>query len=150
MDTQHLQRLFNYDEWANLEVLRVLRSSSTEKSQKLLGHILSAERLWLERLQQKPPSQAVWPELPLEQCEKEIKGLAAEWKRRLRTADLDRQVNYKNTKGEPWTSREEDILLHVITHSTYHRGQIAADLRAAGVQPAYTDFIHGVRQGLIE
>jgi len=38
----------------------------------------------------------------------------------------------------------------VITHSTYHRGQIAADLRAAGVQPAYTDFIHGVRQGLIE
>ncbi len=150
MDTQHLQRLFNYDEWANLEVLRVLRSSATERSQKLLAHILSAERLWLERLQQKPPSRAVWPELPLDQCEKEINDLAAEWKRRLQTADLDRQVTYKNTKGEPWTSREEDILLHVITHSTYHRGQIAAELRAAGVQPAYTDFIHGVRQGLIE
>jgi len=151
MDTQHLQRLFNYDEWANLEVLQVLRSSRTEKSQKLLAHILSAERLWLERLQQRPPSGAVWPELALEQCEKEIRDLAAEWKRRLQSgADLDRRVTYKNSKGEPWTSREEDILLHVITHSTYHRGQIAADLRAAGVQPAYTDFIHGVRQGLIE
>ncbi len=151
MDTQHLQRLFNYDEWANLEVLRVLRTSSTEKSQKLLAHILSAERLWLERLQQKPQSRAVWPELALGECEKEIRDLAAEWRRRLQGgADLNREVSYKNSKGEPWTSREEDILLHVITHSAYHRGQIAADLRAAGFQPAYTDFIHGVRQGLIE
>lgn len=150
METRSLQHLFNYDEWANLEVLRILRSSATERSQKLLAHILSAERLWLERLQTKPPSRPVWPELPLAECEKEIKALAAEWKRWLQTADLDRQVNYKNSKGEPWTSREEDILLHVITHSAYHRGQIAADLRAAGMQPAYTDFIHGVRQGMVE
>ena len=151
MNTQPLERLFHYDEWANLEVVRVLQSSSTEKSQKLFAHILSAERLWLERLQQKPQSRAVWPELPLDECEKEIKDLGAEWQRRLKSGeDLNRTVSYKNSKGEPWASREEDILLHVITHSAYHRGQIAADLRAAGVQPAYTDFIHGVRQGLIE
>ena len=150
MEPQSLQHLFNYDEWANLEVLRVLRSSGTERSQKLLAHILSAERLWLERLQQKPPGRAVWPELALDQCEKEIRDLATEWKRWLQTANLDLQVSYKNSKGEPWTSRAGDILLHVITHSTYHRGQIAADLRAAGVQPAYTDFIHGVRQGMVE
>lgn len=150
MESQSLQHLFNSDEWANLEVLRVLKTSATERSQKLLAHILSAERLWLERLQGKPPGRAVWPELGLDQCEKEIKDLAAEWKRRLQNADLDREAHYKNSKGEPWTSREEDILLHVITHSAYHRGQIAADLRAAGVQPAYTDFIHGVRQGMFE
>ena len=151
MDTQSLQHLFNYDEWANLEVLRVLRASSTERSQKLLAHILSAENLWLERLQQKPPTRAVWPELPLEQCEKEIKDLAAAWKRWLQKGvDLDRQVSYKNSRGEDWTSREGDILLHVITHSTYHRGQIAAELRAEGIAPASTDFIHGVRQGLVE
>ena len=149
MEPQSLQHLFNYDEWANLEVLRVLRSSATERSQKLLAHILSAERLWLERLQDKPPGRAVWPEFSLDQCEKEIKDLAAEWKRVLQSADLDREVNYKNSKGEPWTSRVGDILLHVITHSAYHRGQVAADLRAAGLQPAYTDFIHGVRQGLV-
>jgi uncharacterized damage-inducible protein DinB len=29
----------------------------------------------------------------------------------------------------------------------YHRGQIAADMRASGVEPVYTDFIHAVRQG---
>ena len=55
-----------------------------------------------------------------------------------------------NSKGEPWTSRVEDILLHVVMHSAYHRGQIASDVRASGHTPAYTDFIHCVRQGFIE
>jgi len=35
-------------------------------------------------------------------------------------------------------------------HSTYHRGQIASAVREAGGAPAYTDYIHAVRQGLIE
>lgn len=35
-------------------------------------------------------------------------------------------------------------------HSTYHRGQIAAAMRKAGATPAYTDFIHAVRQGFVE
>ena len=60
------------------------------------------------------------------------------------------QITYKNSKGEAWTSAVEDILVHVTTHSAYHRGQIAADLRAAGIQPPYTDYIHAVRQGLID
>jgi uncharacterized damage-inducible protein DinB len=151
MNTKDLQHLFNYDEWANREILTVLKKSGTDRSRKLLAHILSAERLWLERIQQKPQSSAVWPDPTLEQCEKEIDELATAWKRYLQSdADLERKVTYKNSKGEPWSSREEDILLHVITHSAYHRGQIATDLRAAGITPAYTDFIHGVRQGLVE
>jgi uncharacterized damage-inducible protein DinB len=151
MDTKDLQHLFNYDEWANREILTVLKKSGTDRSRKLLAHILSAERLWLERIQQKPQSIAVWPDPSLERCEREFDDLAASWKRYLQSeADFERTVTYKNSKGEPWSSREEDILLHVITHSAYHRGQIAADLRAAGIQPAYTDFIHGVRQGLVE
>jgi uncharacterized damage-inducible protein DinB len=44
----------------------------------------------------------------------------------------------------------EEILTHLVIHSAYHRGQIASDLRAAGQEPAYTDYIHAVRQGLLE
>ena len=43
----------------------------------------------------------------------------------------------------------EDVLLHVVMHSVYHRGQAAADVRANGGTPAYTDFIHAVRTGRI-
>jgi uncharacterized damage-inducible protein DinB len=148
---RNLRRLFTYDEWANGEVLRVLKTSATERSRKLLAHILSAERLWLERIEQRPQTLPVWPDLTLAQCEKEFADLGAKWKSYLWSAiDLGRNVAYKNSKGESWNSREEDILLHVIMHSAYHRGQIASDLRAAGFTPAYTDFIHGVRQGLVE
>ena len=68
----------------------------------------------------------------------------------LLAADLSRAVSYKNSKGEVYTSAVEDILTHVLLHSAYHRGQIASHMRANGQTPAYTDFIHGVRQGLIE
>jgi uncharacterized damage-inducible protein DinB len=41
-------------------------------------------------------------------------------------------------------------LTHVLLHSAYHRGQIASQMRGNGQTPAYTDFIHAVRQGLID
>jgi uncharacterized damage-inducible protein DinB len=63
---------------------------------------------------------------------------------------LSKSVTYKNSQGEDWTSRVEDILQHVIMHSVYHRGQIATEMRAAGLTPASTDFIHAVRQNYIE
>ena len=63
---------------------------------------------------------------------------------------LDDKVEYRNSKGESWSSSVEDILAHVLLHSAYHRGQIALQMRSSGIAPAYTDFIHAVRQGLVE
>src|SRR5207245_11475331 len=79
--------------------------------------------------------------------------LAAIWQEYFRinkSGKLAEMVSYKNTKGESWRNSVEDILMHVVMHSAYHRGQIAADMRAAGHSPAYTDFIHGIRQRLVE
>jgi uncharacterized damage-inducible protein DinB len=152
---EHLRRLFRYDDWANREVMAGLQASGSPplRSIKLLSHIFSAERLWLERLQQQNPSIAVWPGLTLEQCASQAADLAALWNdylSALTEAGLAAPITYKNSKGESWTSRVEDILLHVVTHSAHHRGQIATDMRAAGFTPAYTDFIHAVRQGFVE
>jgi uncharacterized damage-inducible protein DinB len=79
--------------------------------------------------------------------------LAHQWKTLLSQTSLERlsgKINYTNSKGEPWSNTVQDILTHVLLHSAYHRGQIASQVRAGGEQPAYTDFIHAVRQGLIE
>ena len=151
----HLQRLFAYDEWANLEALNAMRlaKSAPTRSLGLLGHIFSAERLWHERLTGQKQSLPVWPTVTVEQLGTQATELAALWRQYLAAStesSLAQTVSYKNSKGEPWDSRAEDILLHVVMHSAHHRGQIAADLRAAGATPAYTDFIHAVRQGLIE
>jgi uncharacterized damage-inducible protein DinB len=150
----HLRRQFEYDEWANREVLTAVRASraSATRSLQLLAHILSAELLWLERLRQQPQSQLVWPEWGLEQCEARSVEVGDLWRKYLDALapdDLTQTVSYKNSKGEPWTSAVEDVVTHVLLHSAYHRGQIASLMRASGETPAYTDFIHAVRQGLI-
>ncbi len=152
---EHLRRQFAYDDWANREVLSGLKASvgATARPLQLLAHILSAEQLWLERLLQQPQTLPVWPEFNLEQCEKQIRHLSQRWQEffeKLAPAEIARKVIYKNSKGEPWTSTAEDILTHVLLHSAYHRGQIASQVRAVGDTPAYTDFIHAVRQGLVE
>ena len=152
---EHYRRLFAYDEWANQEVLRSLQASADppRRSLQLMAHILSAERLWLERLQEIPQTYPVWPDFQLSQCEREAAALPQLWRNYLAglsSAKLSQAVHYKNSKGESWTNSVEDILTHVVMHSAYHRGQIAAEMRATGDVPAYTDFIHGVRQGLLE
>ena len=152
---EHHRRLFAYDEWANQEVLRSLQASADppRRSLQLMAHILSAERLWLERLQEIPQTYPVWPDFQLSQCEREAAALPQLWRNYLAglsSAKLSQAVHYKNSKGESWTNSVEDILTHVVMHSAYHRGQIAAEMRATGDVPAYTDFIHGVRQGLFE
>jgi uncharacterized damage-inducible protein DinB len=152
---EYLRRQFAYDNWANREVLAGLRVSARPPARtvQLLAHILSAERLWLERLKQQPQSLPVWPEFNLDQCESQVAKLASIWPdyfAELSPAKLAEKITYKNSKGEPWTSSVQDVLTHVVLHSAYHRGQIASQMRAGGEQPAYTDFIHAVRQGLIE
>jgi len=151
----YLRRLFAYDDWANREVLSSLRSASNPppRSLKLMAHILSAEGLWLARLNQQKPALPVWPELALAQSEAEADAVGASWRSYLeqcREADLSHQIRYVNSKGESWSSQVDDVLLHVITHSAYHRGQIASGMRAAGLTPAYTDFIHAIRQEIVK
>ena len=151
----YLHRLFAYDDWANREVLAAVRSATNPpaRSSKLIAHILSAEGLWLARLKQQETALPVWPELTLAECDTEAERLRISWMSYLEKCGapgLSAEIKYVNSKGESWTSRVDDILLHVITHSAYHRGQVARDMRAAGLTPAYTDFIHGVRQGLVK
>ena len=152
---EHYRRLFAFDEWANREILMLLQANggNPARSLELLSHMFAAERLWLERITRVPQSVAVWPQLRIDQCGHEAENLPKLWRSFLsqKTEEsLGEMVLYKNTKGEPFSSRIDDILMHVIMHAVYHRGQITADMRASGTTPAYTDFIHGVRQGFVK
>jgi uncharacterized damage-inducible protein DinB len=147
----HLRRLLLYDVWANRETLRSLaEQSAPPKSLRWLAHILGAERLWIARILGETSSLAVWPDLTVDQCAAHLDDLSGFWPRYMAELEPERlsdEISYVNSKGEPWTSTIADILTHVTMHSTYHRGQIASDMRAAGQVPAYTDYIHAVRTG---
>lgn len=151
----YMRRQFAYNSWANQEVLNTIRAGGGEntRSLQLMSHVLAAERLWLERLKQLPQSVPVWPNPDLAQCEAEAAELKKLWFEYLDLAtagDISLTVSYKNSKGESWSSAIVDVLAHVVLHSAYHRGQIASHMRANGQSPAYTDFIHAVRQGVVK
>jgi len=50
-------------------------------------------------------------------------------------------VAYKNIKGEPFQSPVWQIVLHIVNHASYHRGQITTMLRQLGHTPVPTDLI---------
>jgi uncharacterized damage-inducible protein DinB len=148
----HLQRQLAYDDWANRETLRALGEVGGDQADalRIFAHVLGAEQLWLGRIGGFSAPAPVWPKLTLAECERQIAELARRWKALFGSLDgawLGEPVRYVNSKGEPWTSTVVDIVQHVLLHSAYHRGQIAAAMRAGGAAPPYTDFIHCVRSG---
>jgi len=148
------ERLFRWDEWANRAALESIRTLAPppERALGLMAHIAGASWLWLSRVEDEPSPLAVWPALGPARIAEELDAVSRAWAallRRLPASTLSREIAYTNSKGEPWTSRLEDVLLHVSFHGERHRGQIAAEVRAAGGEPAYTDYIHAVRSGLV-
>ena len=159
MPAKDFLRMFAYDDWANRECIAAMRAANSVPAAALgrMAHILSAQKLWLERILKQPQSTPVWPSSTLDDCAALADEMSSAWRNHLtRLANqfapgsLDDTVEYRNSKGELWRSRVEDILTHVLFHSAYHRGQIALQMRASGAEPAYTDFIHAVRKGFVE
>ncbi|NUO79476.1 DinB family protein [candidate division KSB1 bacterium] len=151
---QHYRRLFQYEAWANREVLANLKQHKNppQRALKFLAHIIAAGTLWLERIKGEKQSLAVWPEFTLAQCEDQLARITQLWQdylTALPAMGLSQPIAYTNTKGETFRSPLEDILTHVAMHGAYHRGQIATDTRAAGLTPVLTDFIHAARSGFV-
>lgn len=149
---EYLREMFTYNDWANREALRSLQEMEypPERARKVMAHIVAAELLWMTRLRQERQKTAVWPEFGLEDCERQMPELRESWEEylaQLAEADLDRTIRYTNSKGENYSNAVRDVLMHVVMHGVYHRGQIAAAVRDRAGEPAYTDFIEAVRKG---
>ena len=142
----HFTRLYEHVELADVQVLESLRSARNlrTKDMELYAHILGAEHVWLSRLNGTTPRLAVWPTLTLNECEtlarENVRAFSAVVSR-LTPETLLEAITYRNSAGDQFTSTIEDILTHVALHGAYHRGQIAASLRAGGDTPNPTDYI---------
>ena len=145
-----MDKMFAYDAWANGEEVSRLgvMAEPPPRALRILAHIAATEWLWLHRLLGGTPP-PVWPEWTLDRCAAELAALRNAWRDALPRVNLAGTITYTNSLGERWTSRNEDVLTHVILHGAYHRGQMATIIRDAGESPAYTDFIHCTRAGLL-
>ena len=143
----HLERLYDHLAWADRRVLDALEGAGAPSVPclQLLGHLFSAERIWLMRIRgQDTAGESVWADFPLARCRAVAEACAAGFREVIRDAPAERLaalIPYRTSKGQPMESTLADILLHVALHGQYHRGQIAALLRREGAEPAGTDFI---------
>jgi uncharacterized damage-inducible protein DinB len=145
-----LQRLVDHMSWADAQVLARLRSAPEDtEALKWYAHVLAAERIWCLRLHgQDWTTQRVWPSMSLDECSALAEQNAAQLQQyvsRLREEDLARDVAYINSAGDTFINNVSDIVTHVALHGVHHRGQIAASLRANGVDPPALDFIRFAR-----
>ena len=145
-----LQRLVEHMTWADAQVLSKLRSAPEDAvALKWYAHVLAAERIWYMRLNgQDWTTQRVWPSLSLDECAALADQNASQLQQfvtRIKHDEMDKPVKYTNSAGDTFTNSVSDVVTHVALHGVHHRGQIAASLRANGVDPPALDFIRFAR-----
>lgn len=147
-----LRQFFEYDYWANQETLRSVASleATRDRALKIAGHIVGAQRVWLGRLESPgadPP--APWPLMNLEEARAAVDEMHQRWNGflgNLAPERLDEDLVHRNTKGAEFRVPVRDVLMQLVMHGAYHRGQIAAAVRDAGGTPSTTDYIAWVRR----
>jgi uncharacterized damage-inducible protein DinB len=150
---EELRDLLDYNEWANRRTLAALKALAAPpaKAVRTLTHLLVAEKTWWLRFQSEQDSTGsnFWPETALPECEALAEETARSYQAfvsNLTEADLDTSAEYKNSKGVAYRTPYREMLMHVVMHSAYHRGQVAQAIRAEGGEPANTDYITFVRE----
>lgn len=157
VDIALIEKQFEYDRWANARVLGVAEGLSQEALLKDLGssfgsirntlaHIISAEWAWLERWNGTSPKAMLDPAQF-----SDVASLRARWKeveqnlqaflKALTPERLGADVNYLNLQGEPVALPLWQLMLHMVNHSSYHRGQVTTMLRQLGAKPVATDLV---------
>lgn len=144
MNTLSYRELFEYNHQMNQKLIRVFEENSDripEQSLKWLSHVLNAQQIWNNRINPGERSYSVWQLHAIGS----LKGIDARNHEAschiLDHVDLDKQISYTTSRGDSFENTVKDILFHMINHSTYHRGQVATDLKRNNIEPPVTDYI---------
>jgi len=158
MNLGDLNTWLDYHYWARDVILEAVEPLSAEQFTRpiessfksvrdTVAHMYGAEWLWYNRwignLSATMPKYDSWPDVV------SIRKAWLDHEIRLRTfvndggeAGVDRIYHYKSLAGQPTSSRFWEMLVHVVNHGSYHRGQVTTLLRQLGAQPPrQTDMI---------
>ena len=144
-----LKTLLDYNDFSNKRYIEVLTSAEGDLEREifLFSHILNAQHLWNCRINDTDYKYKVWQVHDKNDFMKIHEQNQAETKKIIEEDNMDRAISYSNTKGDSFSNIVGDMLLQVLNHGTYHRGQNAQLLRAKDIDPPGTDFITFKRVG---
>ncbi len=139
-----LKELFEYNHYCNQKLAEVFLAHSdkaSEKAIKLFSHILNAHEIWNARIGAMVPSIKVWDVHSLKVFKDMDQQNFEQSLLILQHSDLSKTIDYTNSQGQKFSNTIQDILFHIINHSTYHRAQIATEFKQSGIEPVATDYI---------
>lgn len=133
---KYFLNLCAFDHWANSALLAALASAAPlpARAQAVFSHLLATTQVWHARLVGQQVLVPVWPEWEPAVWPAELTANAARMESYLHGLaedDFDRMVRYANTKGVKFETSVSDILTHLLTHASYHQGQVVAMLKGS-------------------
>lgn len=144
--------LLHYGVWSIARHVHVLDAAGLLADQRvlwILGHVVNARALWLERLRDgvigTPIDRAMAPSMIVDHAAQETEEWIS-WLRAGGQARLDDIVSYKNLHGAEFQQPVHEVVSHVVNHTTHHLHELSMLERAAGVVPPVTDLIAFFRQ----
>jgi uncharacterized damage-inducible protein DinB len=152
LHSQEGRELLAYDAWANARMARVLArvARPTTKIRRAWAHVAAATELWYARcIGADYKHIVVWPETEVHEASQRLLAVNERWAELAGSwtdADLERQVEFANSRGEACADVLGDIVRHLVNHGTHHRAQIAMLLRESGTDPENHDFIIYTRE----
>ena len=155
MDMKTIRLMWDYTKWADARAFDAVAKLAPEPYLKDLGssmksvrdtmvHLVSAQWIWLSRWKGASPK-AMWTagDTPtvaaLREKSSALHGEIEAFVSAQTGATLAGDVTYQNLKGDTLKFPLGALFLHVVNHSTYHRGQVTTLLRQLGAQPVATD-----------
>ena len=163
MDTEMIATLYDHFTWARnrlFDAAAVLPPEQLHRAEPggfgsihdTLAHMAGSEWMWLERIDGRSPTAqppgSRFPDLAtIRAWWDAVHARSSTYIARLDTAELQREIRYRNTQGAEYTRRVWHVLLHVPTHQTEHRAQVAALLTRSGVEAPATDLVVFLKPG---
>ena len=157
MSTQTLISLFGHKAWANSELFAALDKLPAEHAEPLnisirtLNHIYVVDRLFRARLAGEPaPFEATNTKATptLGQLRDDVAATDAWYQNYVSSLTEEKAsevLDFIFADGDKGHMSREEILLHVITHGGYHRGNVGQVLKSISIAPPrdlYTKFLH--------
>ncbi|WP_273568905.1 DinB family protein [Maribacter halichondriae] len=112
------------------------------KSLELFSHVLNAHHIWNARILGKPAEYEVWQlHDPKDWGDIHYENQRSSFEIVTDADDFEKRIDYENSEGRLFTNTLQDILFHILNHSTHHRGQMAMDFRANDIEPLKLDYV---------
>jgi len=138
-----IAEFIQYTQVADQKIMDVFNESGKKmpEAERLFSHVLNAQHIWAKRILCESTQYGVWEEHHKE----DFQAIATENFRLLQNAlgsvQMEDVIVYKNSSGQEFTNLVGDMILHMLNHSTYHRGQIMTMFKHNGIEPLVTDYI---------